>query len=194
MPVESVHLVQGHDIDVFLEEIHIEEVQTAVQMHTTIWESRSILDVTAGQLPFDTPLPLGSEDLGGKELENSLNRIECSGTIAIVHHHPAGADAKMIRLRLEAGIQNEYSFFTTELERISRHHRKRESGSFHEPFIQESGSADKGRIPAFNIDGCLAVKFENALRCLDAGGLRDNADHLRSLLRAGAGSQQDQNR
>ena len=49
MPVEGVHVVQGQQIDVFLDEFYREEVASYVEVHASVAEAWLVFYLTGGQ-------------------------------------------------------------------------------------------------------------------------------------------------
>ena len=54
MPVETVELVDGHDVKIALDCIHAEEMPCAVEMHASVGEPRPVGDHCARQAPVGT--------------------------------------------------------------------------------------------------------------------------------------------
>ena len=70
MPVETVHVVQGKNIDELLDRIYREEVPGNIEVHTTIWETWVVVDT--GGRKFD----VHSFGHGGDRLTQGLHAIE----------------------------------------------------------------------------------------------------------------------
>ena len=78
VPVEAIHLVEGHDVEHALDLLHTEEVARHVHHETAMAEERAVLNADIGQGPFYgiAARKLGIEEGAGEQLTQGLEGVE----------------------------------------------------------------------------------------------------------------------
>ena len=83
VPVEAIHLVEGHDVEHALNLLHTEEVARHVHHETAMTEEGAVLNADIGQGPFYgiAARELGIEEGAGEQLTQGLEGVEeaCGG-------------------------------------------------------------------------------------------------------------------
>ena len=118
VPVETVHLMQGHEVDVALEERNVEEVQAAVQMHAPVGETGSVFDVAARQRPAYPVLHRIGKNSIRKQLEKGLQGIESTCSGSEFNHYPIRIDIQIVSLLGETGVKPEQALFVAVPQRV----------------------------------------------------------------------------
>ena len=89
---------------------HAEKVQAAVQMHSAVRESGSVLDLAAGHPPVGPEGLAVGENLDRKELQKGLEAVECTGSVAVIDHYPLRLHAEFVALRRQPRIEEVDAF------------------------------------------------------------------------------------
>ena len=144
MPVEAVDLVEGHQVDVALQEGNVEEMQAAVEVHSAVGEAGLVFDIAAGQRPFHSPLGGGCENGIGKELQDGLQGVERARAAAILHPYYIRADYKAISLFLQSGVQPEDALLAAVSKRVVADYLQSEPGGLFEAVVEEAHGAQHG--------------------------------------------------
>ena len=98
MEVKHVHVVQGQQVDVFLDEVRVEEMTAHVKMHAPIAEPRTVGDGGGGQ---DHLLPY---TVAGQRLPEHLDTVEDTGRCRTADADAFLTDADTIALLRRDGL------------------------------------------------------------------------------------------
>jgi hypothetical protein len=86
---------------------YVEIMKAAVQMHSPIWESRSVFNLATRQRPLHSSLLGIGKDGRRKHLKQALHPIKCTSTVSIFDDHPRWLYVNGIILRSQSCIHKE---------------------------------------------------------------------------------------
>ena len=184
--MEPVHLVEGHHVDVFLQEIDLEEMQAAVQVHAPVGETGGVLDVHRRKDPVHAADAAVGQAFGGKQLQKRLQGVEGAGAVGTLDEDPAAFHPQEVSFRgIAVGL---HEIDTAALREFFRE-AELFPGHGPETFGEES-SRTREFLGTVHPDGRVGRNPERALQHLEMGGQRDDLRRGRLLSLRGTGGQQ----
>ena len=114
MPVETVQLICCHHVQESLHLIDIEKMTGNVKMHSSVCESRLVLDGSARENPLCRRLAL-SVECSRKHLADGLCSISETGSGRSLNLHAPFGNVKPILLRSKFFIQFQFNAFSSRL-------------------------------------------------------------------------------
>ena len=107
MPVQPVHLIDGHHVDDLLDLVHAEEVAAAIDHKSAIAETRFVADGDGGDAPGGLRNGMLSVNLDGEQLVERLDGIEEPRESRCLYHGFGRGDFNGVGLFAQALVQYE---------------------------------------------------------------------------------------
>ena len=194
VPVEDVHLVERQEIDVFLDELHGEEMPRDVEVHSPPGEPRGVHHRNAGDDPVDLLFVLrgaaGAEHLGREQLEERQRavrqpggRIGADQDVVLVDHEPVslGTEFRLVEDH-DADVIVARAFVVEHQHALPGAHldfRERKSRRPPEPLREEHRAGRGPRIVVVECEDGRFVQLEFPLPHLEDRRPRDDVTRPR---------------